>query len=204
MPVDSANQLTAAHKALQILTKDFDELPAYKKGYIDKKGKRTIPHWSELNQKDYVKNYDIFTRLMIMIKQVMSKLPAEEKRKFKYPLLLKALREELSNEMTEIETVEYLLELKYLVKSDENLSEELNNLIFEDQTSYELHQEPYNRTMVSELEIEVESMVAGAGGHVAGVNDASENPSTDTIKPKKQKKSKKQKNDKLKKILDKL
>lgn len=215
MPVDSQNQLLFAYKALKMLTQDIEDFEAYKKGYIDKDGKRIISHWSELDQSKYLKDYNIFIRFMILIKQFLEKLPAQEKRLFKYQLLLKGLREEVSNVSDEKEATEFLLELSQEIFHHKNSFDEINEamkiVLFDDSP---LLSEEISYNILNDYENKIiESMVAGsltAGGNnnnnpgIAGVNDAQDDPAKNTIINNKKKKKKKLFSKKINKVLEKL
>ena len=217
MPVDNQNQLIFAYKALKILTQDFEDLEAYKKGYIDKNGKRIISHWSELEQSKYLKDYNIFIRFMIIIKQFLEKLPGQEKRLFKYQLLLKALREEVSIISDEKDATEFILELSQEIFHHKNSFDELNeamqNVLFGNKSILS-EEKTYN--ILNDYESKIsESMVAGSlsgGGNsetkpegIAGINDAQDDPAKNTIVNKsKKKKKKKLFSKKINKVLEKL
>lgn len=223
MAVDSYNQLIFAYKALNVLTKDITELPAFKKGYIDKNGKRIINHWADLPQQDYINDYDIFTRFMLIIKNLISKLPQQQRIQFTYPLILKALRESVLSISDEKESTEFLIELSEVLKStnteNKEIIEDLQDMITSGNNS--LDKKDF-KSILEECEKSIYEDGEGAGGMtagagpigIAGINDAAADPANATVVPKKKKKTQKEESDdeksdnkkeaSLRRILDKI
>lgn len=200
MPIDSSNELFYAYKAIKLLTKPFEEWPAYEKGIIDDKGERQISHWSSLQKDDY-NTYNIFIRFMAIIKQHLEHVPAQKKLQFKKRLIFKSLREHLEVSSSKEDVRMFLIDLKENIEKipEQETDSTLNEAIFSEIFSVsEDHCEIGElEKVIEEIEKDLEeSMSAGAGPvGIAGVNDAQSSPSTDTVVPSRLKRSRRSKKD---------
>lgn len=119
------------YRILRLLTTPFVETEAYRLGIIDAKGKE-LKKMSQLNTVAERDAYTLLHRLVFRIKKIVEKVPIENKKFLSFAAALALVKEQI-----ELNKEPMDLELRYLNKLKDNLSEELK-LVEEFQTSFKI------------------------------------------------------------------
>lgn len=108
-----------AYRILYLLVTPFDKTPAYKLGIIDAKGKE-LKKMSQLNTVEQRDAYTLLHRLIYRLKRIIEKVPIENKKLVSLAAAYALIREDYENNRESID-----MELKFINKLDEDLSEEI-------------------------------------------------------------------------------
>lgn len=149
MPSTIDNLITL--RVLRLLTTPFNQTDAYRLGIIDKNGKELRPI-SQLKNSDELDAYSYLHRLVFRLKQIINKVPLENKTFLSFAAAWALIKE----------NVEY----------DDDILEELFYMAHEDPEAKQLAEDLENRTL--SFKQFVEEMGVG-GGAVAGLGVANPN-----------------------------
>ena len=98
------------YKIISQLVTDWEDMPAFEQGIIDKKGK-LLKKTSQLKTKDEKDSFTLFHRLIFNLKRLIQKLPGGSSKLASYAAGLFLIKEEIDTERLLNEGEEYVEEL---------------------------------------------------------------------------------------------
>ena len=98
------------YKIISQLVTDWEDMPAFEHGIIDKKGK-LLKKTSQLKTREEKESYTLFTRLIFNLKRLIQKLPGGSSKLASYAAGLFLIKEEIDVERLLNEGESYVEEL---------------------------------------------------------------------------------------------